>query len=118
MQDASSKQQTNKNTSSVIRRQDYHLTQPCPSEEKQTNENSAQTSPYKKITQTTGPNIEGRKRREVRIQPWSLGKGDLKHNKLKKKEKEKKRQRNTTQMKGQTRNTELQINKGEIGKFT
>ena len=37
VQDASSKQQTNKqNTNPIISRQDYHLTQPCPSEEKQT----------------------------------------------------------------------------------
>ena len=28
-----------------------------------------------------------------------------------------KRQRNTTQMKGQTRNTDIQINKEEIGKL-
>ena len=84
MQDAHLNNKQNKNPNPIISRQDYHLTQPCPSEEKQTNENSAQTSPYKKITQTTGPNIEGRKRREVRIQPWSLGKGDFKHNKLKK----------------------------------
>ena len=27
----------NKNTNPIISRQDYHLTQPCPSEEKQTN---------------------------------------------------------------------------------
>ena len=27
----------NKNTNQIISRQDYHLTQPCPSEEKQTN---------------------------------------------------------------------------------
>ena len=32
----------NKNTNQIISRQDYHLTQPCPSEEKQTNKNSAQ----------------------------------------------------------------------------
>ena len=31
----------NKNTNPIISRQDYHLTQPCPSEEKQTNKNSA-----------------------------------------------------------------------------
>ena len=42
-----------------------------------------------------------------------MGKGDLKHNNLKKK----KRQRNTTQMKEQTRNTEVQINEEEIGKL-
>ena len=43
-----------------------------------------------------------------------MGKGDLKHNKLKQKMK---RQRNTTQMKEQTTNTHIQINKKEIGKL-
>ena len=43
-----------------------------------------------------------------------MGKEDLKHNKLKKKMK---KQRNTTQMKEQTRNTEVQINEEEIGKL-
>jgi len=43
-----------------------------------------------------------------------LGKGDLKHNKIKK---EKKRQINIVQMKGQARNTQDQINKEEIGKL-
>ena len=54
----------NKNTNPIKSRQDYHLTQPCPSEEKQTNnnnKNSAQISPYMKLTQTTGPNLEGQK---------------------------------------------------------
>ena len=51
----------NKNTNPIISRQDYHLTQPCPSEEKQTNKNSAQISPYKKLTQTTGSTLEGQK---------------------------------------------------------
>ena len=49
---------------------------------------------------------------EERTELWSLGKSGLKHNKLKKK-----RQRNTTQMKKQTRNTEVQINEEEIGKL-
>ena len=40
-----------------------------------------------KLTQTTGPTLEGRNHKEKRIQPLSLGKGDLKYNKLKKKEK-------------------------------
>jgi len=40
------------------------------------------------------------------------GKGDLKHSKLKK---IMKRQRSTTQMKEQSRNTEVQINEDEIG---
>ena len=54
----------NKNTNPIISRQDYHLTQPCPSEEKQskqTNKNSAQISPYTKLTQTTGPTLVGQK---------------------------------------------------------
>ena len=80
----------NKNTNSIISRQDYHHTQPCPSEEKQTNKNSVQVSPYKKLMQTTGPNIEGRRQKEERIQPWSLEKGDLKHNMSKKKREKRK----------------------------
>ena len=44
-----------KNTNPVISRQDYHLTQPCPSEEKK--KNSAWISPYTKLTQTTGPTL-------------------------------------------------------------
>ena len=47
-------------------RQDYHLTQPYPSEEKQTNKQAkkkkkAQISPYAKLTQTTGPTLGGKK---------------------------------------------------------
>ena len=42
VQDASSKQQTKQNTNPVISRQDHHLTQPCPSEEKQTNKQKTQ----------------------------------------------------------------------------
>ena len=62
MQDTLSKQQTNKNnTNQIISRQEYHLTQPCPSEEKQTNKNSAQISPYMKLTKTTGPALGGQK---------------------------------------------------------
>ena len=106
----------NKNANQIISRQQYHLTQPCPSEEKQTNkQTSAQISPYKKLTQTTGPNLKGRNQKEERIQPWSLGKVDLKHNKFKKINN--KKAENTTQMKQQTRNTEVQINKEEIGKL-
>ena len=51
----------NKNTNPIISRQDCHLTQPCPSEEKQTNKNSAQISPYTKLTQTTAPILGGQK---------------------------------------------------------
>ena len=51
---------------------------------KQTNKNSEQISPYTNLTQTTGPTLGGRDQKEERIQPWSPGKGDLKHNNLKK----------------------------------
>ena len=43
-----------------------------------------------------------------------MGKRDLKHNKVKKK---KNQQRNATQMKEQTRNTEVQINEEELAKL-
>ena len=68
----------NKNTSQVISRQDYHLTQLCPSEEKQTNKNPAQIVPYMNLTQTTGLTLAGQKPKGRKIQPWSLIKGDLK----------------------------------------
>ena len=54
----------NKHTNPIISRQDYHLTQPYESEEKQTNKNSAQISPYMKLTQTTGPTLGGQKPKE------------------------------------------------------
>ena len=37
----------NKNTNQIISRQDYHLTQPCPSEEKQTNNNKKKKTQHK-----------------------------------------------------------------------
>ena len=54
-----------------------------------------------------------RNQREGRIQPGSLGKGDLKHKKLKKIN-EKAEKYHT---KEQTRNKEVQINEEEIGKL-
>ena len=55
----------NKNTNSVISRQYYNLTQLCPSEEKQTNKNSAQISTYIKLTQTHWTNHENERGSEV-----------------------------------------------------
>ena len=54
-----------KNTNTIINQQDYHLTQPCPSEEKQRNKNSAQILPFTKLTQNTGP-ILGRQKSKGR----------------------------------------------------
>ena len=64
MQDSASNlnNKENKNTNQIISRQDYHLTQPCPSEEKQT-KNSAQILPYTKLAQITGPTLGAQKPR-------------------------------------------------------
>ena len=62
-------QKNNNNKKDFIHRLDYHHTQPCPSEENQTTKNSAQILPYVKLTQTTGPTLEGRNQKEERIQP-------------------------------------------------
>ena len=51
------KNKQNKNTNRIISTQDYHLTQPCTSEEKQTNKTSAQISHYMNLKQTTGATI-------------------------------------------------------------
>ena len=93
-----------KNTNPIISRQDYSLTQTCPSEEEKEkltsshqNANTShilhKTGPQKNKHHKTGPTTptEGRNQKEERIQPLSLRKGDLKHSTLKK---EKKRQRN------------------------
>ena len=73
---------------------------------------STNLTPYKAYT-NHWTNLRRIDQKEERIQPW--GKGDLKHNTLKKKKW--KRQRNSTQMKEQTRNTEVQINEEEIRKL-
>ena len=61
------------------------------SKNKQPNKISAQISPYTKLTQTTGPTLGGQKPKgrknstffKERLDvPWSLRKGDLKHNNL------------------------------------
>ena len=105
----------NKNTNPIISRQDYHLTQPCPSEEKQRNKNSAQISPYRKLTQTTGPILGGQKpkrKKEFNLKAWEKETSNtISFKKIMK------RQRNTTQMKEKTRNTEVQIIEEEIGKL-
>ena len=97
-----------KNTNPTISRQDDpSLSLALQRKNKQTNKNSAQRSPYRKLTQTTEPTLRGQKPKEERIQPssrkefnfpLSLGKGM-------------KRQWNTAQMKEKTRNTEVQVNK-------
>ena len=79
----------NKNSNQVISRQDYHLAQPCPSEEKQTNKQKLSTN-LTKFTQTTGPISGGQKP---------------------------KGRKNSTFSKEQTRNIGGQITEEEIGKL-
>ena len=93
-------------------------------EEKQTNNNSAKISPYRKLTQTAGPNLGGQKPKgrknstffKERVQ-LSLKPGKKRPQTQQLKKLIMKRQRNTTQMKEQIRNTEVQINEEEIGKL-
>ena len=54
-------------------RQDYNLTQPCSSEEKQTNKNSAQISPYNEAHtnhQTNLRRAETKRKKEVNLEAW------------------------------------------------
>jgi len=66
MQDASSKQQTKQKYKPSHQQTGLPPHSDLPIRRK-TNKNSAQISPYKKLTQTAGPNLEGRNER--RIQP-------------------------------------------------
>ena len=67
-----------------------------------------------KLTQTTGPTLRGQKPKGRKNSVLKSGKRRPQTQLVKKKMK---RQRNITQMKEQTRNTEIQINKEEIGKL-
>ena len=71
MQDASSKQETKqKYKPSHQQTGPPHSALPIRGKtNKQISKNSAQISPYKKLTQTTGPTLEGRDQKEERIQP-------------------------------------------------
>ena len=85
----------NKNTNLVTSRQEYHLTQPSPSEEKQTiTTNSTNLTLYKAHTNpwTNLRRAETKRKKEFNLIQgknstflWSLEKGELKHNNLKKK---------------------------------
>ena len=71
VQDASSKQQTKQKYKPSHQQTGLppHSALPFRGKINQpTNRNSAQTSPYTKLTQTTGPSLEGRNQKEERIQ--------------------------------------------------
>ena len=68
----------NKNTNPITSRQDDHLIQPCPLEEKQTNKNSAQISSYVKLTRTTGPTlVKFLSCVQLFTTPWTIAYQDL-----------------------------------------
>ena len=62
----------NKNTNQIISRQDYHLTQPCPSREKQTNKNSSQITLYEAYTNhwTNLRREETKRKKEFNLEAW------------------------------------------------
>ena len=77
--------------------------------------NSAQISPYTKLTQTTGPDLGGQKwkgRNNSTLKPGKMRPQTQEVKKILMKS-----QRKTTQMKEQTRNTEVQINEEEVVKI-
>ena len=65
----------NKNTNPIISRQDYHLTQPCPSEEKQNNNNkklSANLILYEAYTNHWAKlrRAETKRKKEFNLESW------------------------------------------------
>ena len=62
----------NKNTNQIISRQNYHLTQPCPSGEKQTNKNSAQITLYEAYTNHWAKlrREETKRKKEFNLEAW------------------------------------------------
>ena len=64
----------NKNTNPVISRQDYHLTQACPSEEKQTNKQKLSTNLtlYEAYTNhwTNLRRAETKRKKEFNLEAW------------------------------------------------
>jgi len=71
VQDASSKPQRQQKYKPDHRQTEIppYSAMPIRGKSKQTNKSSAQISFYKKLTQTTGTTLEGRNKKEERIQP-------------------------------------------------
>ena len=76
MQDASFNNIQNKNTNPVIIRQDYHLTQPCASEESQTNKQKLSTNPtlYEAYTNhwTNLRRAETKRKKAFNLEDWEM----------------------------------------------
>ena len=105
----------NKNKNPIISRQDYHLTQPCPSEEKQANKKLRINLTLYEVYTNHCTNLRGaetKRKKEFSLEVWEKETSNTISLK-----KIMKRQRNPTQMKEQTRNTEVQMNEEEIGQL-
>ena len=103
----------NKTTNPVISTEDYHLTQSCPSEEKQTKTQHKFhpiRSLHKPLDQTQRAEIKRKEEFNLEALEKKIS-STVSLNKIMK------MQRNTTQIKEQTRNTEVQINEEEIVKL-
>ena len=70
VQDVSSKQQTKQNTKPIISRLDYHLTEPCPSEEKQTNKQKLSTNLTIYEAYTNHWRAEMKRKKEFNPEAW------------------------------------------------
>ena len=103
----------NKNTNPVISRQHYHFTQSCLSEENK-QKLSTNLTLYKAYTNhwTKLRRAEIERKKEFNPEAWEKETSNTISLKS-----IMKRQGNTTQMKEQTRNTEVQRNEEEIGKL-
>ena len=69
----------NKNTNQIFSRQDYHLIQPCPSEEKQTNKKlSTNPTLYTAYTNhwTNLSREETKKKKEFNLEAWEKEAGN------------------------------------------
>ena len=74
MQDASSNNKQNRNTNPIISREDYYLTQPCPSEENQTNNQKLSTNltPNEAYTNhwTNHRRAETKRKKQFNLEAW------------------------------------------------
>ena len=80
----------NKNTNLIISRQDYHLTQPCPSEKKQMKKLSTNLTLYEAYTNhcTNLRRAETKRKKEFNLEAWEKETSNTVSSKKKKKGRE------------------------------
>jgi len=70
VQDTHLNNKQNKNTNPVISRQDYHFTQTCPSEEKQTTKTHHKSHPIGSLHWTNLRRAETKRKKEFKLEAW------------------------------------------------